>query len=439
MKTETTWTRRGGSERGGRTTRTSPILRPSLLLFLVLLLAGSLLPVHEARAQDGLRPLVEELRPLLDLRLRYEHVDQADLELDAHALTLRIRGGVESGEVRGFRLLAEADLTRALGIDDFNSTTDGPQDRPVVADPDSERLNRLHLSWRGLDGWTATLGRQRIIQDHARFVGNVGFRQNEQTFDAFRLQGSPASRVTVDYSYLWQVNRIFGSNAPAGTVSADTHLARVALDLPVGVLSGHLYLTDLEAPMVGASNRTVGIRLTGARDLPRDLRAGYRAGFSQQEAAGENPTDFSLAYWELGGDLRRGPFSLALLLEVMEGDGSRGFGTPLATLHAFQGFADVFLATPPHGIQDRKVALAWDRGGPGDVRAALAFHDYRSDRRRPPTAAGLRRDLGQEWNLTLSARPHTRGRLVAELADYRGAGGFADVRKLWLSAEFVLP
>ena len=55
---------------------------------------------------------------------------------------------------------------------------------PVVADPENYDLNRLQLTNSSLPGTVITLGRQRILLDDQRFVGNVGWRQNEQTFDA---------------------------------------------------------------------------------------------------------------------------------------------------------------------------------------------------------------------------------------------------------------
>jgi len=38
--------------------------------------------------------------------------------------------------------------------------------------------------------------------------------------------------------------------------------------------------------------------------------------------------------------------------EVLEGNGAIGFATPLATLHAFNGWADMFLTTPANGLKD---------------------------------------------------------------------------------------
>jgi hypothetical protein len=51
----------------------------------------------------------------------------------------------------------------------------------VVADPAFLAINRFALLNNSLANTTLTLGRQRIVLDDARFVGNGGWRQNEQT------------------------------------------------------------------------------------------------------------------------------------------------------------------------------------------------------------------------------------------------------------------
>ena len=65
----------------------------------------------------------------------------------------------------------------------------------------------------------------------------------------------------------------------------------------------------------------------------------------------DNPLTFDLDYMagEFGATFRQ--FSLAVGTEIFEGSGVKGFTTPLATLHRFQGWADKFLATPPNGIE----------------------------------------------------------------------------------------
>ncbi len=428
----------------------SPV--PTLRLPLVLLAIGlgCVTPVTSpigpapAVAQEALRPFITEARPILDARLRFEHVDQVGFEHNARALTVRGRMGAESGAVGGFRLLLEGDMTRALGVEDFNSTVNGRVSRPVVPDPDSERINRAQLSWQGR-GWTAVAGRQRVIHDQARFIGNVGFRQNEQTFDAVRLQGSVGPAVAVEYAHLWRANRIFGSNSPVGTERLAGHLVRVSRTLPFGTLSAHGYWLDFDDALAGASNRTLGLRLVGDRPLAPGWTANWVAAHSQQQDHASASDDFSLGYTELRAGLAHRGLSLTLGLARMEGDGNRGFTTPLATLHAFQGFADVFLTTPPDGVVDRHLVVAYRRDNLprlGGLRLDLRLHDFEVQ----GTATGSNpTDLGREWNATASLHPRANWDIVAEYADHSGFR-ISDaptvpgaVSKFWLSTTVRIP
>ena len=98
-------------------------------------------------------PLIDAIRasrPLLDARLRFEHVEQAPLAENADALTLRTRLGIETGKAWSTALLVEGEATIAL-TDDYNSTTNGFTQFPVVADPENAELNRLQLVNTALD------------------------------------------------------------------------------------------------------------------------------------------------------------------------------------------------------------------------------------------------------------------------------------------------
>ena len=129
---------------------------------------------------------------ILDTRLRYESVSQDGLE-DANAVTLRARLGYETPAWRGFRALAELEGVVQL-TDDFNDTVNGHTAYAVVPDPEAFELNRLQIAWSGAEGRSVVLGRQRIVLGNARFIGNVGFRQNEQTFDAARASVRSSKR-----------------------------------------------------------------------------------------------------------------------------------------------------------------------------------------------------------------------------------------------------
>ena len=134
---------------------------------------------------------------IVDLRARYESVEQGGFASEADALTNRLRAGYQTAPLKGTAFLAEGVLVDDL-VDDYNSTTNGQTEYPVVADPtDFAAINRFALINKSLERTTLTFGRQRIVHDDQRFVGNVGWRQNEQTFDGLRAQwGSRRSRRT---------------------------------------------------------------------------------------------------------------------------------------------------------------------------------------------------------------------------------------------------
>ena len=146
-----------------------------------LLLSMSVATLASAAYAEGTKV---EADPIVNLRLRAEQVDQ-DGRDDTTALTVRGRFGYNFKLESGWSALAEVEGIAHLN-DDFSDTVDNVPGKAVVADPEAFELNRLQIGWKG-EKANATVGRQRIILDGARYVGNVGFRQNEQTFDAARF------------------------------------------------------------------------------------------------------------------------------------------------------------------------------------------------------------------------------------------------------------
>jgi len=323
------------------------------LLFIFLGIAMVLSLSAPANAdEDTLQDAFKNGKFILDTRLRYENVKAANFVNNAEGLTFRARFGFETASFKGFVLLAEGDFTRDLGVNNFNSTVNGKTQFPVIADPDSARLNRFSITYKGLDKFIFGVGRQRLILDNARFVGNVGFRQNEQTFDSALFQTNLIDEVTFTYVYVWQVNRIFGSQSPVGKLDTNTHLFNVSYGgLPVGKITGYAYFMNVDGA-AAASNQTVGIRLTGEQELGKGLKVVYVAGYAGQKDYKNNPGNFSLNFFEFEGGLLYKGVSAKVGFELLEGNGTQGFTTPLATLHAFQGFADQFLVTPASGIED---------------------------------------------------------------------------------------
>ena len=111
---------------------------------------------------------------------------------DAEAGTVRARLGVETGKAWNTALLIEGEFVTPF-ITDYrpDPTVATMLTYPLVPDPEAYELNRAHLTNTSIANTTITLGRQRINIDDQRFVGNVGWRQNEQTFDALRVVNKP--------------------------------------------------------------------------------------------------------------------------------------------------------------------------------------------------------------------------------------------------------
>ena len=124
----------------------------------------------------------------LDFRYRYEQVDQQGFDVDAYASTLRTRLNYTTAEWQGLTAMLEAANVVVLGqYDLYNSTTNGATSRPVVADPEYTEINQAWLQYRR-GSFTGIGGRQVINLDNQRFVGNVAWRQNDQTYDAVTLK-----------------------------------------------------------------------------------------------------------------------------------------------------------------------------------------------------------------------------------------------------------
>ena len=367
---------------------------------------------------------------ILDTRLRYESVSQDGLE-DANAVTLRARLGYETPAWRGFRALAELEGVVQL-TDDFNDTVNGHTAYAIVPDPEAFELNRLQLAWSGAKGRSVVLGRQRIVLGNARFFGNVGFRQNEQTFDAVRVSLRPFEHATLNYIYVDRVRRIFGDDSPQGEWDSDSHVMQAQMATPVGRLAAYGLLLDFhDAP--AQSSQTFGLRWQNewevAAYMPR-----LALEVAQQRDYRGNSADFDLSYQHAEFGLRRGPWSVTVGGERLEGDDTRGFSTPLATLHAFQGWADVFLTTPPDGVRDLYAGASYSTTPWSDTQPltlAVTYHDFADD--DGSTA------FGREWDASARFTINEHVSIEAKAAMFDGGDArFSDRSKFWLALEYRL-
>lgn len=375
------------------------------------------------------------VKPLLDARLRYEHVEQS--ELDAEALTLRLRAGVEV-KLGLFSLLAEAEGTAALG-NDYNAfpfpvprESQWRPDYSVIADPMGAELNRLQIQYQDNDS-TVTVGRQRINLDDQRWVGSVGWRQNEQTFDAIRGE-TKFGPVAADVTYAISQRTIFGSDAGPRT-SLDGQFLFAGLSSKLGPVEGKLfaYLLDYdEGFFLANSSQTYGLTLKTAVPVGEKLKVVLRASYARQSDYAKNPLWYTADYWSLDGATTLAGFTIAGGWEKLGSDKGRGLQTPMATLHKFNGWADMFLTTPPNGLRDGYASVSRKfekvQALPG-LNATIAYHRFGSD-------VG---DIayGSEWDASLGFRLG-RVAVLAKIADYDARDFGVDTRKFWVQAEWAL-
>jgi hypothetical protein len=382
-----------------------------------------------ALAADG-EPI--QIKPIVEARLRWENVDQG--ALDADAVTLRMRAGAEA-RLGSLSLLAEGEGTVAP-VNDYNAfpfPIDDRQRRPeyaVVADPQNLELNRLQLQYKSKTV-TATVGRQRINLDDQRWVGSVGWRQNEQTFDAARGEAK-LGPVSLDLTYAIAQRTISGEDAgPRTSFRGDFVFA--GLGSKLGPVEGKLfsYLLDYnEDFFLANSSQTYGGFLGGTFPV-KAAKLSFRASYARQSDYGGNPFGYAADYWSFEGGAKMAGFTLAGGWEQLGSDNGRSLQTPMATLHKFNGWADLFLTTPPAGLEDAYVSLAksFDRVKllPG-LNANVVFHQFDS-------AAGDV-EYGTEWDASAGFRLGKVGLLV-KYADYNAKGFGLDTRKLWLQADWA--
>ena len=387
-----------------------------------------------AAPQESAKPDSFQLKPIVDARLRYESVDQG--ALDADALTLRVRAGAEAKAGR-FSVLAEGEVTVAAA-DDYNAfpfaSPGNRQWRPqyaVVADPENLELNRLQIQYKS-SGATVTLGRQRINLDDQRWVGSVGWRQNEQTFDALRGEAK-LGPVSADLTYAQSQRTIFGQDAgPRTRLDGDFVFAGIGSRL--GPFQGKLfaYLLDYEeAFFLANSSQTYGGFVATSVKLSGKTALALRASYARQSDYARNPFDYSADYLSFEASSTIAGFSLAAGWEKLGSDNGRAVQTPMATLHKFNGWADLFLTTPAAGLEDAYVAIGRKFDGvkllPG-LNANVAFHRFES-------AAGNIK-YGTEWDASAGFKVG-KVAVLLKYADYDARGFGADTRKLWLQAEWA--
>jgi hypothetical protein len=404
------------------------MLRTIAALALMLVSIPLLAQEEEEKKEMSLAEALASGKPHVDLRLRYELVDDADFEKDAHALTLRTAFGYRTAPYKGLSLFLEAQNVRHLGEERFNNRgagdlANGVTDRPVVADPDLTRMQQVYLRADVFDT-TFDLGRRQIAYGDHRFIGDIAWRQNFQTFDAAYLMNHSLKNAAISYAYADKVLRIFGDGK-----DMSSHFLNALVKLRADVsLEAFAYLLDYEARADwGLSSQSYGGKLGGSQPLGESFRLLFEAQYAKQKDFADNPGRVDADYLHLLGGLGFETLvNLKVGRELLSGSEGKGaFQTPLATGHKFNGWADLFLVTPPSGLVD------WYLSADGKVRKAswtVVYHDFSADEGE--------RSYGSELDAQVLYPTRWKQTFGFKFALYREDGFARDVSKLWLWTQY---
>lgn len=369
-----------------------------------------------------------EGRILFESRLRSETVDQQGFAEQARALTWRTRLGWRSPMAHGLQWLVEGEGVAVLD-DRYSAPVDPVSGRPAITDGETLELNRAQLRWTGLPDTEITAGRQRLSVGNSRFVGNSGWRQNEQTFDAVRVATTALKPITLTWAFADRVQRPLGHEHAQGVWRGDIHLLQAEADTPVGRLSGFGLTIDLDnAP--AQSSATVGARLAGSHALAGELSLAWAGEYAVQRDNGANPADYALDFQAVALGLQTPRWSAGLGYERFDGDGVSGFQTPLGSGHGFLGWSDVIGVTPAFGVRDLfvrgQVSIPAFGRTARLAAEAHAFHD-----------ADGAFELGRELDLSASLPINGHWSVELQAAHFEaGHQAFADTDKGWLILEY---
>jgi hypothetical protein len=355
----------------------------------------------------------------VDVRLRSERVSDDAVKNDAHAETIRTVLSYKTADYQGFTGFLQFEDVTNFGEERYdNKTSTGKTKYAAIADPALTQVNQAFIEAYGVK-----VGRQKIVYDNARFIGDVGWRQNDQTFDAVSYTNKVLVPSTIfSLAYLNKINNIVGQILPVSAPLVNVRYSKVSGDFGINA-SAFYYGIEYDTTPAD-SFQDIGLKVDGS---VKDFL--YELSFAQQSAYADgtkaNVPDANYHDIQLGYMI--GPVTIKAQQEVLEAK----FKTPLATLHAFNGWADRFLATPAKGLEDTNIKLLAKYWG---MNFVLAAHEFKAE------TDGTK--YGQEIDVSVAKNLNKNLSLLVKAAQYSGESSAPtaplkkDVTKTWLQLAY---
>ncbi len=395
-------------------------------------------PIAPAGTLDTLHEALTSGHFFGSVRYRFESVDQtrvgAEFDSEGRASTLRTRLGYETGKFHGMSGVLEFSNVASVpgGYHDYNDAVSAtPPNRPTIADPTVTVVNQVYVQHDNVLNGKVKLGRQRIALGNKRFIGNVGWRQTEQTYDSISYDGKYKYGMSMYYAYIDRANTILGASQEHGS-----HILNLGKNWEnLGTLTAYGYYLDFpDGDMVGPSGAkstvTIGGNFVGDMNLGENRSLLYGIELAHQSDVGDNPVEVSATYSHayLGAEVSgiTAKVGFESLDGHKSGDGNRAFQTPLATKHAWNGWADKFLTTPSGGLEDVYIMVGFKRDAFG---ADVTFHNF--DAELSQTGS-----YGSEVDGRISYKVNENMDLGVKMADFNADSdntiGLQDTKKYWI-------
>ena len=383
-------------------------------------------------SDDGIN-ILDGIKLKGEIRPRYENADVVSNGVDAgNAFTARTHLAITGALFGASGLSATVGLQSVnnFGYNKYNDGSNG-RDYDKIVDPQAAMLSEASVDYTvGKTAFHA--GRSQVNLDNQRFIGTVGWRQLERSYDTIYIANSDVKNLNLLAAY------VYGFAGVANTTTTDTASVLLHADytvMPALKITAYGYL-------LASIHDTYGIALTGKVDAGAKLT--YRAEYAKQNDPSleyhvkDVKADADYYNLDLGANISG--LLAGVNYEVQSGasGSSTNFTTPLGTNHKFNGWADQFLKTPTGGLQDANIRLGYKAKGFGKLLGV--YHSFTADTKMA-SASGTSDDLGTEIDAVyvnkIPGMKNLKG--LVKYASYskgKVTGHTHDVQKFWAQLDY---
>jgi hypothetical protein len=353
----------------------------SLCLGLIIFFSPGLQETASAKSVlDSSIPGIEALRDGTVSGSFRASFENSDLENNgtnqAIGLTVQSRLNYRTADGYDWQLFAQVQDVSPL-VDNYAPENPG-FDR--INDPNETSMHQVYLDYKGLSSTLVRLGRQEIILNNARLIGNILWRQGAQSFDAGLINHQFTDGISIKAAYVNQVKTALDTRIDLN------HMAILQSTFsPASWIRISPYWIGLDSKNGGPAGRgdkaTYGIRWTGSLN-----KVGYAFDYNQQTEyadatqGGGQMYNVSLSR-KFSGLKLRANYSF---LEGQDGN-DRSFDTLFSTAHKFNGWTDQFFRTNHAGGGLPRGLVNWfvqaGTALPGGVKFLVRYHQHQQETR----------------------------------------------------------